>query len=110
MSKAWQNAWARLEELGASLTRVNLSNPLEEWLLVSLSGGNVGDEVLPLIKDLASLNLKIIDLGGTRVSDAAVEQLAALGKLWKLRLTGTGVSAEGIARLREALPNCEIVM
>jgi hypothetical protein len=110
MSKARQNAWARLEELGASLTLVNRLQPLEEWLLVSLSGCNVGDEVLPLIKDLTALNLKIIDLGGTRVSDAAVEQIATLGKLWKLRLTGSGVSAEGIARLREALPKCEIVV
>jgi hypothetical protein len=110
MSKAWQNAWGRLEELGASLTLVNRLQPLDEWLLVSLSGCNVGDEVLPLVKDLTALNLKIIDLGGTRVSDAAVEQFSALDGLWKLRLAGTAVSAEGAARLRQSLPNCEIAM
>jgi hypothetical protein len=108
MTKAWDIAWARLEKLGASITRVNQGQPLGEWLLVSLSGSDAGDDALPLLADLAALNLKVLDLGGTRVSDSAVEQLAALDGLWKLRLTGTAVSAEGAARLRQALPNCEI--
>jgi hypothetical protein len=35
--------------------------------------------------------------------------LERLGNLRRLELTGTAVTAEGIARLKQALPNCQIV-
>ena len=108
MAREWQVAWSSLEKLGASITVVNRGEPLGEWLLVSLSGTDATDEVLPQIKNLTALNLKVLDLGGTQVTDSGVEDLASLERLWKLRLTGTRVSNEGVRRLKQALPNCEI--
>lgn len=104
----WQIAIQELEAIGASVVIVNLAVPLNEFLLVSLSGCQVGDEVLPQLKRLAPRNLKIVDLGGTRVTDAGLEHLAGLKGLWKLRVTGTRVTDAGIKRLQQDLPNCEI--
>jgi len=48
-------------------------------------------------------------LGGCpRVSDASVEYLAKLDKLINVKLTGTKVTAAGVAKLKKALPNCKI--
>ena len=43
------------------------------------------------------------------VTDAAVLGLARLDALTEVDLTGTAVSPEGVAKLREALPQCRLV-
>ena len=48
-------------------------------------------------------------LDHTGLTDAAIDSIARWRKLGSVDLTGTSVSAEGIARLREALPGCAIV-
>lgn len=53
--------------------------------------------------------LTFLHLGRTAITDAAVESLAKLTKLEKLHVTRTGVTDSGVARLREELPQCEIV-
>ena len=45
----------------------------------------------------------------TKISDAALEHLAGLKKLRWLGLARTGVTAEGVAKLREALPQCAVL-
>ncbi len=61
------------------------------------------------LKELAGLkNLTWLDLRDTRVTDAGLKELAGLKNLTTLQLRGTGVTEAGIARLRQALPGCEI--
>jgi len=47
-------------------------------------------------------------LQGTEISDAGLVHLMGLSNLTDLDLGGTEVSDEGISKLKEALPNCEI--
>jgi len=65
-----------------------------------------GDEGL---KHLAHLtNLEYLDLNGTQVSDEGLKHLIGLIRIEWLNLENTQVSDEGVARLRLALPHCEI--
>lgn len=54
------------------------------------------------------LNLKMLDLRNTMVTDLALEYLRRLKKLKILNLADTEVSAEGVTKLQQALPNCGI--
>jgi hypothetical protein len=47
-------------------------------------------------------------LNESNVSDAAIPDLAQLRGLQILNVSGTRLTMEGVARLREALPNCQI--
>jgi hypothetical protein len=47
-------------------------------------------------------------LGGTNVTDAGLVHLAKLTRLRWLSLVATPVTDQGVKRLRQALPNCEI--
>jgi hypothetical protein len=42
------------------------------------------------------------------VTDAGLEHLAGLKNLAQLNLKGTAVTDQGIAKLKAALPNCNI--
>jgi Leucine-rich repeat (LRR) protein len=58
------------------------------------------------LKYLAAFEkLTVLDLSGTRVTDAAVKQLAAMKRLRRLHVP---LSDDGLAALREALPDCEV--
>ena len=98
---------------------------------VSLWKSTVGDHGVSTVLDLPRLTH--VDLGSTRlgddlflnrephdllekllldhtaVSDGSVASLSRWTKLKSLDLTGTAITPEGLARLRKALPNCEIV-
>ena len=50
-----------------------------------------------------------LNLDDTKISDAALEHLAGLKKLRWLGLARTGVTAEGVAKLSEALPQCAVL-
>lgn len=70
---------------------------------------NVDDDfsdLLPELKDLSELNA--LGLGMTRVNDAGLEHLTELKNLRILELDGTDTTAEGRAKLRKALPKCQI--
>ncbi len=74
--------------------------------LLWLDGAQVTDEGLVHLKGL--LGLREIHLEHTRVTDAGLEQLAGLNNLSQLHLNGTAVTDKGVAKLKAALPNCNI--
>jgi hypothetical protein len=54
------------------------------------------------------LEVKIVDLDATQVTDAGLVHLQGLTSLRELRLARTQVTNGGVTRLRQALPNCQI--
>jgi hypothetical protein len=61
------------------------------------------------MQELATLpELRYMILQETAISDAGLVDLAACKNLRTLYLGETKVSAEGIARLKKALPECDI--
>jgi hypothetical protein len=62
------------------------------------------------LKDLTRMgDLNFLSLEGTAVTDAGLRHLEGLGQLRYLLLRGCpNVNGEGVARLKEALPKCEI--
>lgn len=58
---------------------------------------------------LASLHsLKQLDLSDTRIGDATLARLGDMRTLESLWVSGSGVTAAGIAEIREALPACAV--
>ena len=61
------------------------------------------------IAHLAGLpNLKTLSIDDTFVTDAAVEHLARMRGLRRLTAEDTKITEDGLARLRAALPGCEV--
>jgi hypothetical protein len=80
-----------------------MSRLRELWL----RSAGVTNEALVHLKEVPSL--RKVGLGAsTRVTDAGLEYLAGLTNLAELDLTGTAVTDEGVAKLRAALPQCNI--
>ncbi len=66
----------------------------------------ITDESLP---SLWSLQKAIaLDLHATEITDASIPVLSQLDKLRSLSVRGTAVTADGVAKLQAALPQCEI--
>ena len=64
---------------------------------------------LPTLESIKSLHqLKILNLGSTKVSDAGLVHLRELTQLEELSLWSTKVTMEAKNRLRKAFPNCVI--
>jgi internalin A len=63
------------------------------------------------LKEVAGLEaLQILYLGRCPgVTDASVDSLARMKGLKRLYLKGTDVTKEGVARIKKALPDCDIV-
>jgi hypothetical protein len=53
--------------------------------------------------------LAMLDLRNNPLTDKGLENLKSLTPLKDLILTGTSTTAAGIAELRKALPDCQIV-
>jgi hypothetical protein len=83
--------------------------------VVILSYSNMTDERMPLLK--AFPEMKRFQIGTdqrlagrpVQVTDASIELLASFTSLKYVNLSGAQVSAKGVDRLQQALPNCEIV-
>ena len=73
------------------------------WLQLAFT--NVTDEGLKHLKEMTIL--KILDLSFTNITDEGLEHLKGLTKLQLLNLNDK-VTDEGVQKLRQALPNCEI--
>jgi YHS domain-containing protein len=92
------------EDLGISITALSSKDP---WLQcnASVAGTNFGDAELGKLKPLGS-NLRWLDLGGTRVTDAGLAHLAIMPNLTRLHLERTSITDAGLSRLVD-LPNLE---
>lgn len=76
-------------------------------MLVIIGSSKVSDDGLA---ELAGLrNLETLSLDCASVTDAALVHLTRLKKLQNLNLTGTSITAGGVHRLQQALPNCRII-
>lgn len=73
-----------------------------------LNDAQIGDAGLRHLGGLT--NVKRLMLDGTRVSDHGLEYLTGMTRLQQLDLNGTQVTPAGVARLKQALPQCVIVM
>ena len=73
---------------------------------LDLDWTNVGDTGMQHVAALTEL--EELYLRETDVSDACIPILAGLTMLKQLDLTGTRMTDEGVAKLRAALPKCEI--
>ena len=78
----------------------------ENLEILSLGSSNVTDGGLSHVGELT--NLKVLSLDHTRISDAGLKHLFNLNQLRFVNIGRTNVTDDGVARLRKALPNCEI--
>jgi hypothetical protein len=74
---------------------------------VDLTKSAVENQDLALLTKIP--NLKILDLGGTRVSDEGMQHLYAISSLEQVSVRRTAVTHEGIANLKKALPKVEVI-
>ena len=62
------------------------------------------------VKALSALdNLRIVWLSRCSITDRSVDALSRLQSLKELNVSHTGVTSAGLARLRDALPDCRMV-
>lgn len=87
------------------LVHIGSMNQLE---LLSIGGTDITDDGL---SDLAQLpNLTVLYLNQTKITDVGLLHLRNFKNLRYLNVTGTLVSEGGIDRLREAIPDCQIIV
>ena len=93
-----------------------LNHVMDDPLLQALSES--GDDLIAALKTVARAEVCVVvaqgalvglNLDGSKITDAALEKLSDQEKLRWIGLAGTGVSPEGVARLRERLPDCNIL-
>ena len=100
------NVLVNLEKLNLSNTTVKDLNPLYGLSnLQELHLSNTTVKNLDMVKELPSL--KILSFESTEVSD--ITPLLGLTQIRKIVCTDTRLSPEDIARLKQELPNCEII-
>jgi hypothetical protein len=75
---------------------------------LSLFGTRVSDAGLAYLTKLPALERLVLQGVGEAVTDAGLEHLAAVVTLREIRLKKTGATQAGVARLRQALPDCSI--
>ncbi len=89
---------------------------MDDPLLQALNESN-GD-LIAALKTVARADVCVVVANGTlvganlddsKITDAGLEELAGQDKLRWIGLARTGVTAEGAAKLREALPGCYVL-
>lgn len=83
----------------------NPAGPVRE---VDLGDTEASDETLILLQ--AFTGLEWLCLEETGITDSGLKSLARLKRLKRLELAGTRVTAAGVEQLRHELPGCEIEM
>ncbi|NQU23826.1 MAG: hypothetical protein HQ567_21300 [Candidatus Nealsonbacteria bacterium] len=71
-----------------------------------LHNSGVTDDFLRHVSSLS--HLKTLEIESTRIGDEGIEHLATLKRLRRLYVTNTNATEQGLAKLRKALPGCEI--
>ncbi|MGH7135323.1 MAG: hypothetical protein ACREHD_06255 [Pirellulales bacterium] len=71
------------------------------------NGGDTDDNSVALLQHHEQL--EYLNLAGAKITDAAVAHAKTLTGLKRLDLRRTEVTAAGLAQLRKALPDCEIL-
>lgn len=100
-----------LQQLELAVTRVTgdgieqLKN-LKQLQTLRLASTAVGDEGVRHLTDLPSL--EVLVLFKCPVTDRSVDSLASMTHLKSLSIRQTEITPEGIARLQQLLPSCEI--
>jgi internalin A len=75
---------------------------------LSLAESGMTDVGMAAVRDLKGL--EYLNLNSTAVTDAGLRQFEGMSRLEFLNLGGCpGVTDEGVARLKQALPKCEII-
>ncbi len=99
----WKWLWAVLDDdFFNDVVSVNMGSPSEEN---SVADGDL--ECLVQLPQLKSLFFHY--LNKPKITDAGLGHLRGLTHLQYLDIQGTAVTAEGVARLQQALPNCKII-
>jgi Leucine rich repeat len=80
---------------------------LHRLRILDLNGSNVTDDDLAALAALK--NLEILDLSHTEVTDEGLAHLGSLPKLRRLHLSGSRATDQGVDRLRQALPNLQLL-
>jgi hypothetical protein len=70
-------------------------------------GPGITDKGVALLRGMTQI--EDLDLTDARATDSSISSLATLISLKRIVLSGTQVSDSGIARLRQALPDCDVV-
>ena len=93
---------------GTEISNAGLQNlagmPLKK---LHLERTQVGDEGMAAVAKLSEL--EYLNLYGTKVTDAGLEQLKGLKNLKKIYLWQSAATAEGMQKLRDVLPDCQVV-
>lgn len=79
---------------------------LKRLAVLDLSHSNCNDHFLAL---LASSRVQVLILTATHITDHSVAVLSSMESLLFLSLVDTSVSATEVEKLREQLPNCQVM-
>ncbi len=88
-------------------TAIDPLTKLTTLKVLSLAKTDIGDAAVQKLPALT--NLEVLFLLGTGVTDESVDALSEMESLKELYLQETAVTPEGLARLRAALPETEIL-
>ena len=91
------------ETLSAVIPHIN---EFDSFRQLSIQGSSITDDDLAKLVDLK--HMEDLHLTGTNFSDAGLVHLARLEKLDSMLISNTRITANGLKRLREALPYCAI--
>ncbi|MFO0911856.1 MAG: hypothetical protein U0795_02780 [Pirellulales bacterium] len=79
---------------------------LKHLRYLGLQGTNATDQTVAAISSMKGL--RRLRLGHNHVTDACIDDLSELTNLDNLGIQNTRISKEGLEKLRQALPHCEL--
>lgn len=99
--------WLRLDVTHVGDEGLKLLTGMTKLEVLILNYTQVTDEGMKHLAEMT--NLEYLFLSNTQVGDDGLEHMMGLRNLEYLDIYNTQVTAEGVAKLRKALPNCEII-
>jgi hypothetical protein len=92
----------KITDVGAQQLRC-----LSALQVLKIGNTKITDAALRSFQKLQSLTT--LDVRGTKITDTGLRYIEKLSRLQRIEINGTQVSRVGAARLRQALPKCEVV-